>query len=270
MSMHIIFRDDEVIIALNGFPYTVSVDDSRYDDVCDAIDEHDEQLLETLLSKKQAAFKMYDVLEEKGIEEDGIGNYTYMGTPIAMNLTDYLRVALDNEQYMPIVKFIQRLYENPNHDTRMRLFEFMEKNKLPIDDDGCFLAFKVVQSNYKDKHTGKVDNSPGISLKKLSWSEVDTNPENTCSRGYHACSNDYLSSFYSSGDRVVSVSIAPEDVGSIPDDYNNAKLRCRGYTVVADITDQYIREQEYIQMRGGAVNPFNFRAEYRRYMGVMY
>jgi hypothetical protein len=76
------------------------------------------------------------------------------------------------------------------------------------------------------------------------WSDVNTDSTVTCSKGLHACSIDYLLFWYGDSDRIVSVAIAPEDVGAIPSDYNQAKLRCLRYRVVADITDQYLADKE--------------------------
>lgn len=252
--IHKIYRDDEVIVAVDGYPYTVSVDSPVYDDVCIAIENDDEEELRMLLSTKGKSVKLYAQLAEHGIEESD-GEFTYKGNPIAMDLNDYLLASLDSGQARPIIRFIERLFENPSHDTRSRLFTFMEHNRMPLDEDGRFLAFKGVRADYRDKHTGTIDNSPGVTVPRMSWSEVDTDPTNHCSRGYHACSKDYLNDFwYNASDRVVSVAIGPEDVGSIPLDYDGAKLRCRQYTVVADVTDAYTKDTANVTLRS-KINP---------------
>lgn len=254
MSLKYISRNDSVIVVLDGVPYVVNSDDFRYWDVMAAIANQDEEELDDLLSIKGRASNMLSELAEQGIEEDGNGNFTYLGHPVEMDLSKYLRASLDGGYWNSVVTFIKRLFDNPSHDTRQRLFCFMQKNQLPIQLDGTFLAFKVVNSDYTDKHTGTVDNSPGKEVPRFSWAEVDTNPEITCSRGYHACSKDYLSSFYAPGDRVVSVAIGPEDVGAIPSDYNDSKLRCRGYVVQSDITDTVVDDFNTARISGG-LNP---------------
>src|SRR5574343_220261 len=246
--IHSIYREDELIVALNGVPYVISIDDPRYDNIYEALEEKDEAALIDLLNNKRRFSTLVNTLAEEGIEEH-YGSYSYKGNPINMDLADYLRAALDSNNVLPIIKFIQRLFKNPSQDTRDRLFTFMEKNKMPIDENGHFLAFKGVAANYYDKHTGTVYNGPGVTVPLMEWDEVDTNPNNTCSRGYHACSKDYLDGWVHAGDRVVSVSIDPADVASIPVDYDGAKLRCRQYTVLADITDQYMAEKQETVLR---------------------
>jgi hypothetical protein len=245
--IHTIYREDEIIVALNGMPYTVDVEDPRYDDIFEAIENDDEEKLISLLSTKGRTVNLRNDLSADGIECTG-GAYTYKGNPLPMDLTDYIMSAMDRGNTKPIVQFVQRLYENPNYDTRIRLFEFMERNKMPIDNDGRFLAFKVVTSDYMDKHTQSVSNSVSTTVPRKAWSDVDTDPTVHCSRGYHACSLSYITSFFNTGDRIVSVAIAPEDVGSIPDDYDGAKLRCRQYEVMADITDSYLADTANVRI----------------------
>lgn len=259
--IHFIKRAEEVVIAIDGVPYICKADAAHYDAVMEALADRDENTLLNLLSIKGKADSMLSDIASEGIEQIN-GQYYYKGNPLEMGLSDYLYAALKSGDYMPVVKFVQRLFENPSHDTRQRLFTFMDKNQMPIDPEGRFLAFKVVTSDYKDKHTRRIKNAVGVTVPLMSWSEVDTNPDNHCSRGYHACSRDYIvgdgAFFYDTGDRVVAVAIDPAMVGSIPNDYNGAKLRCRQYEVLADITDAVITEQENVRIHhAGTLDPHN-------------
>lgn len=250
-------RDDEIIIVLDGVPYPVSMADRRFLAVKEALFDQDEEALKQLLSIKGRADDLFLKLAEEGIEGED-GDFTYLGNPIPMNLAEYLRAAIDDGNYQSVVNFIKRLFDNPNHDTRMRLFEFLDVNKLPILDDGCFLAFKVVCPGYLDKHSHSVDNSPGTTVPFFPWSKVDTDNTVTCSRGYHASSKEYLSVFYSPGDRIVAVAIDPSSVAAVPVDYNNSKLRCRGYTVLADITDETVGNFENARIHyAGSLDPYD-------------
>jgi hypothetical protein len=237
-----IFRDDEVIVALNGVPYTVSVEDDRWDDVVDAIERKDENELTSLLSVKQKYEHVQREFSSQGISY-GETSYTFFDTPVPMDVSMYLSDAIQRGSAQPVINFIKNLFDNPNHDTRHNLFEFMDKNKLPITDDGCFMAYKVVRSDYMDKHSNSMSNAVGEKL-EVSWGQVDTDPSITCSRGLHVCSYSYSTTFYSPGDRIIAVKVNPADVGAIPYDYDSAKVRTRGYEVVADITDQWLREAE--------------------------
>jgi hypothetical protein len=67
---------------------------------------------------------------------------------------------------------------------------------------------------------------------------VDDRDYETCSHGLHVCALSYVSSFIDSGDRIVTVAIAPEDFVAVPKDYNFAKARVSRYEVMEDITNK--------------------------------
>lgn len=176
------------------------------------------------------------------ITENGV---TYEGAPIDDHLKDrvlaMVREGLDPE---PWRKFVARIYANPSIASREELGLFLMNADLPITEDGCFLAYKKVTSDYKDCHTRQFDNSVG-QLLTMPRDEVDDNRHNTCSRGFHFCSRSYLSCF--GGSRVMVVKIDPADVVSIPTDYNFAKGRTWRYEVVAELTQANLDEIERLE-----------------------
>lgn len=136
----------------------------------------------------------------------------------------------------PMLRFMRNLYENPSKTAIDELYLFLEHHDLPITDDGCFLAYKRVRSDFRDIYSGTLDNRPG-SVVSMPRNEVDDKRANTCSTGLHFCSREYLNSFKKNeSDRVIIVKINPRDVVSIPADHNNAKGRCCRYVVVAEYT----------------------------------
>jgi hypothetical protein len=106
---------------------------------------------------------------------------------------------------------------------------------LPITDDGYFLAYKRVNRNYTDCHSGTFDNHVG-KVVEMPREKVNANRNETCSAGLHVCSHSYLSHY--SGDRIVVVKINPKDVVSVPVDYNNAKMRVCRYEVVSELKSE--------------------------------
>lgn len=142
----------------------------------------------------------------------------------------------------PLVAFLHNLYENPSNNAINELYGFLEAGNLPITSDGHFLAYKKVNDNYTDCHTGKIDNSVG-QVVEMPRNEVDDNRENTCSHGLHFCSLDYLKHFH--GARIVILKINPKDVVSIPSGYWNTKGRCCRYVVVGEVEDFYKPEETF-------------------------
>lgn len=135
----------------------------------------------------------------------------------------------------PITEFAKLVRQNPSETVRARLYEFMEYGGLPLTPRGTFITYKVVRGNYKDKHSGTFDNSVGAVV-EMPREQVDDNDNRTCSTGLHVCSKEYIKSFRSGGDRLMVCEVSPEDVVSIPTDYNNTKMRTAKYTVIGEIT----------------------------------
>lgn len=137
----------------------------------------------------------------------------------------------EGRNYMPFVKFLDNLTRIPNEEVLNDLYKFLEANELPITDDGCFLAYKRVNSNFTDCHTGTIDNSVG-QIVTMPRNKVEFDRLKTCSAGLHFCSKSYLGDFGSKSQPIVVVKINPMDVVSIPVDYNQAKGRCCRYEVI--------------------------------------
>lgn len=132
-------------------------------------------------------------------------------------------------------KFIKNLNQNPSFQSVRQLYGFLDKNDLPITQNGTFLAYKKVRHDFLDIHSGTFDNSIGKDVAMPRY-QVEDNPEVTCSRGLHVCSYSYLEHYAQSDlDHVVICEVNPKDVVSVPYDYNNAKMRVCAYKVVDEV-----------------------------------
>ncbi|USM11541.1 protein rIIB [Citromicrobium phage vB_CbaS-RXM] len=170
---------------------------------------------------------------EVQITEDAV---MYRGNRVARYMeTRMLEVMQQGIGIEPWVYFIENLYKNPSQDAIAELYEWLEKARLPLTPDGCFIAFKKVRDSYMDCHTGKFENRIGNIL-EMPRDLCDPNRSNDCSRGFHFASVGYLKHF--GGQRVMAVKINPRDVVSIPRDYHTTKGRCSRYTVVAELQSE--------------------------------
>lgn len=136
-------------------------------------------------------------------------------------------------------KFIESIYKNPADHAIEELYLFLEANNLPITENGGFLTYKRVRKDYTDSHTGKFINKPGEVI-SMPREKVDPKRDNECSTGFHVCSFSYLKSF--SGERTVICEVMPQDVVSVPKDYNNAKMRVCKYKVVGEVDNNEINK----------------------------
>src|SRR5271170_30778 len=172
------------------------------------------------------------------VKKDGV---FYNGMKIDNSLTTrILQLIKEGKSVSHMLKFMDRLYANPSQAAINELYDWLKGCKLPITDDGRFVAYRRVKSNYKDVYTGTIDNSPG-QIVFMQRKDVCADRHNTCARGLHFCSIAYLPSY--PGDRIMQVVVDPADVVSIPSDYQYTKGRTWQYEVVKEIAREQITDK---------------------------
>jgi len=226
----------KITAIINGQVYTAEIDHPHYDKLLNAARSYNWHEF-TRLYDLVSDIKAYLVGGKIAIED---GVVTYLGDVLHNSLTKRILKFMQNElPVQPLVKFLGNLLNNPSRRAVDELYDFLEVGELPITEDGCFLAFKNVKSDYKDIHSGTFDNSVGKVCEMLR-NKVDEDKDRTCSYGLHFCSIKYLPHFRdSNGGKTMIVKINPADVVAIPADYNNTKGRCCRYEVVAEYGDDW-------------------------------
>ena len=173
------------------------------------------------------------------------------GDQVQNKAIDYLfHLQITGRNYFKIENFIKKLFENPNNSTISDLFNFVQKNKMPICEDGDFLAYKVVESDYTSR--GNTLNEVGKEISPvLSWEEVDTNRNNTCYTGYHFCSWTYIDGAFQGlkgirlkKQRLLVLKINPANVASIPNDYQDSKGRATTYFIQEEYNIEETKESK--------------------------
>lgn len=233
---YIIASDKNINVFLNDKSYIVTPDHINYDKVISCIrKEKGDQLFDELKKLIDIADSLKKSAPEVTIKN---GEVYYNGKVLVNSLTERLFMLVKSDMpYEPLWKFLLNVSLNPSEYAINELYEFLEKNNLPITEDGCFLAYKKVRNDYFDIHSGTMNNSVG-NVVKIDRTVVDPNRNNECSVGLHFCSKEYLPHFGSnncSDDHVLIVKINPKDVVSFPRDYNLSKGRCCEYTVMYEI-----------------------------------
>jgi hypothetical protein len=136
----------------------------------------------------------------------------------------------------PIFNFIEKLLDNPSRNSVEQLYNFLDYKELPIDPDGYVIGYKGVRNDYKDRYSGKFDNSVGKTL-EMKRRGVDDDPNNGCSYGFHVGSFDYADSWAGGDGKLMVVRFDPTDAVSVPNDSQYQKLRVCKYEVISEITD---------------------------------
>lgn len=142
-----------------------------------------------------------------------------------------------------LLNFLNRLYSlNPSKWVVEGLFDFIRARGMVILDDGSFVGYKGVCSDFLDKFSRTIDNSPGSFIPPFNRNEVDDDKQKECSFGYHMGTLDYARSYAGRSGRIVLCKAAPEDVVSVPSDYSAKKIRVCWYQVLSEYKDKKVLE----------------------------
>lgn len=226
-----LIQGKNIILVVNGKSHTISKDTHiAYGKIVDALKAQDWEALHDLVEPKKAIVNF-----GKGYVSIVENKVMWKGQPFHNALSQrMIEMYQDGFPIDPLVRFMENLLQNPSKRSVDQVYWFLEKNSLPITEDGHFLAYKKVRHDYMDIHSGTISNKIG-EKPEMDRNLVDDNPDSHCSTGLHFCSESYLDHFGGSGQPVMILKINPADVVSIPNDYNGAKGRCMRYEVVGQV-----------------------------------
>ena len=230
--------DGNLTLVLNNRTYQVLPDHINYKMILEALPTASADELLEIVDVEKAVSTFSD-----GLVEIKNGKVMYEGEEvhgsISKRILEFMSKGLP---FQPLVNFLNNLMENPSMQSQKELYDFLEHEHLPITEDGFFLAYKAVRSDYKDKYRGVFDNSVG-QVVKMQRAKVDDDRARGCSDGLHAGALNYVATYGSveSGDRIVIVKINPRDVVSVPSDCNCEKLRTCRYEVVGEYQGELLK-----------------------------
>jgi hypothetical protein len=171
------------------------------------------------------------------------GHIIINGLPVHEGLSrKILQFQAEGLPHKPLVRFAENLQKNPSYRAVNELFQFLEKNDHPITEDGNFIAYKRVRSDFTDIHSGTFDNSVGATV-EMPRNQVNEDSMQTCSHGLHVANWNYAHTQFASSnpatDVMLEVEVSPSDVVSIPVDYNQSKMRVCKYKVLGVVDSEH-------------------------------
>lgn len=173
------------------------------------------------------------------------GDQVYFdGDPVNNTLTaQIVRFLNEGWDFEGLVNFYEKIAANPSAHSRDQLYTWLEAHNFTIDKDGFILMYKGVRDN-GDGTYGSIHAGPAIvngqevngyvpqtigDTVEFPRSKVNADPSQGCSTGLHASNFAYARSFTTGA--VLTVSVDPADVVSVPTDCNAQKVRVCRYTV---------------------------------------
>ena len=231
--------DANVVVSFDGQTHIVKRSEALADKLIEAIRAGKIDEIPTLVSK---AKQVEAYSNGKFTVRDGQVMVNGVPAPHALS-NKIIRFADEGLPYEPLVHFAEKLQQNPSYRSVNELFKFLEKNDMPLFADGSFLAYKAVREDFKDVHSGKFDNSPGM-VHEMPRNQVDEDCAQHCSHGFHVGNWRYCNSFYSGG-HMLEIKVNPADVVSVPNDLDE-KIRVCKYEVIGVVNAEVSTPIRYL------------------------
>lgn len=220
-----ILTGSALTVVVNGKSYTMSREHKLFGKLLKASSEKDVDAVQKIIDIANEVKKY-----SKGKVNIQDGQVFVGGEAIHNVVADrILELQAAGVDFSYMANFLENLMQNPSYQSRQELYLFLENGNVPITDDGRFMAFKWVRDDYYDVHSGTFLNKPGMII-KMDRSQVDDDRRKTCSAGLHVCTQHYTKF----GSKLLLVAVNPKDVVSVPNDYNNAKMRVCEYEIIKE------------------------------------
>ncbi len=237
MKVNYMILKDSIIINYDSRTFTVNRKSDEYFTVLDLIKaERFDEIPAVVDVQKTIEEYVPDgsfVVHKGCVYADGKVVSGYIGE----KLLEFAEASLP---YEPLLNLWRRIKDNPSNNSKDQLYRFLESCKIPITDEGKFIAYKSVNSNMTDHHTGRFQyklNEPAV----MDRNHVEDRPEHGCGAGLHVGSYSYASSFGGGNCIVLEMEVDPADVVSVPNDHSNQKLRACKILPVAVCEREYSR-----------------------------
>ena len=228
-----IVTDTSVTAYIGNKAYTVNSQDAAYKKVIEAIKKGRAGDIPSILDKattiqKQSSGKITVKNGQVYYGGEVLDNY------LAQKIVEFIEKGLP---FKSLVKFTEKVMQNKDKRLHESLYKFMELEGLPINENGCVLAYKSLKPNMTDHYSGKVKHKVGATIRwgqrknESPLKDVDFGVE--CSnRGYHIGIYQYASNFGGHGSVLCLVEIDPRHIISTPSISTQGKIRVSQYKVL--------------------------------------
>lgn len=239
-----VMKDNYIQVTVEGKPFSLDNTHPTFTRMKKALKDKNWKAVPRLVTLAQSL-----VSASLGNVEVKNGKVFYKGSQVDDALTERIvgLVKANERGVQHLMNFMNNLYKNPSPEARREFYPWLKNSNLPLSDDGCFFAYKAVNSSLRDTHTGTVDNSPGQVI-MMPRNNADPHWRTACSSGFHICSKSY--GIY--GSRVMLVKVNPRDVVAAP--ANEGKIRVVRYEVIKELSrremDRYGDDNDIFKEKG--------------------
>lgn len=214
-------------VYLDGEPKTIFKNDSVFDDALEALKIKDWDRVAKLFDVSIEGRSEGKVRRGKdGLEALVDGEFKKIPSDIEAEIQKLIQNDLPLDT---LINFAIKVLQNPNPNAVKQLFSFVKSKNVCLSGSGGLLLNKVVDKNYKDLRTGKIDNSVGTEV--ILTDSVAEKETVGCQP-----SSPYINY---SGNIVILTEVSPADVLSVYDIYGYPCLKVSRYLVLDTVDSDY-------------------------------
>lgn len=244
--------DDEATLTVfhDGKPYVATDTHPAWQAILKGVTVDDDPAALDLFDAAVAVAKRFERLGERVTVANGRVHFDgdEVNNSLTNKIVEFLEAGVDDWQ--PLVKFMEKVYTNPQEHSRDQLFEWLTRHSFSINEDGDILGYKSVEAadssdfNYQSitagtnvvivdgmEYTGKIPQNVG-SVVEMPRSDVAFDPTVGCASGLHVANFGYASTWAGRSVTILLVAVNPRDVVSVPTESNWEKVRVCRYRVV--------------------------------------
>jgi hypothetical protein len=230
--------ENNVTLVLDGVTHTIGTDHKHYESVRNAVRDED---WDTARAIVDLGTPITNWGEGRFTVEHGELLLDGNAIPFNQVADKCFRMIEAGNSPDSMANFVTRLFENPRYNVVISFLGFCDKAGFVITPDGRVVAYKSIQADYTDWHTGTVDNRPSDdpdnpNIVSMPPFMVNDNDEVACAEGYHGATLGFAENFNRMPDRrLIALLVAPEHVVSVPKHGDGEKFRCYKYEVWQEI-----------------------------------
>lgn len=169
-----------------------------------------------------------------------------------VGLIEYIvECSQSKKPYEYLLKFLDNLSLNPDANSRLNLFKFLNHCGILITENGYIAGVKSVNMDWTSHHDNKTLHKIGTFV-SYPREQCDSNPDSACSRGLHTGSIEYVKGMYNNGHKIITIT-NPRDVVCVPVCSSFQKMRACLYYIAEEIQETSWEKWE-IELKKSNVN----------------
>ena len=233
-----------VTLFLDGDIFVTDDKNPRFNEIVERIENDDLEDIGSLFEPENAIRSIFSQLSVDVSINDG--QVFYRGEPVNEVLSSHIVKLWDaGEEFLPVVRFLEKLQNNPNPDSVERLWSWISDRHLKLTDNGNIIGYKGLRADLHSKRSGFGDIRNGVAVSghilhepgdviEKARDKVVFDVNIGCAEGLHVGDFSYASTW---GEVVVDVEVDPADVVSVPAD-DSRKMRVCRYRVRNRVTEE--------------------------------